>query len=349
MPLGLYKANLNFETLKEIGQEGRNSKVYIAHDKQLDGEIVVKKIQKVNIPNANEYYNESKLLYNSSHQNIVRVNYGCEDNDHIYIAMPYYKNGSLKSLIDARFLSIREIIRYSLQFLSGLNHIHTKNLLHFDVKPDNILLSNSNEALLSDFGLAKAMDNLGFAEQELVYPKQVPPEKFTQTKFSIQYDIYLAGLTMYRLCNGNSHYYSQFLYKTNDEYVNAIQKGDFPNRNLYLPHIPKKMQKVINKALSVDPSKRHNNVLDLINEIGAIDINLDWHYKPNNGSHSWELNDGDKFYSVDLLRNNNKFDIFTYKTMNSSGRRTRVNDFCYSNIEEDKIQKSLEKALKNFN
>jgi eukaryotic-like serine/threonine-protein kinase len=349
MPLGLYTASLNFETLKEIGQEGKNSKVYIAHDKQLDGEIVVKKIQKIKIPNASEYYNESKLLYNSSHQNIVRVNYGCEDSDHIYIAMPYYKNGSLKSLIDSRFLSIREVVRYSIQFLSGLNHIHTKGLLHFDVKPDNILLSNSNEALLSDFGLTKAMDRLGFAEQEIVYPKQVPPEKFTQTKFSIQYDIYLAGLTLYRLCNGNNHYNRQFTFKTQNDYVNAILRGDFPNRDFYLPHIPKKLQKIINKALHIDPAKRHNNVLELINEIGAIDSNLDWEYKPNPNGHLWELHESEKFYTVELLKNNNNFDIFTYKTMISSGRRTRVNDNCFSSIDESKIHKSLEKALKNLN
>lgn len=56
MPLGLYTANLNFETLKEIGQEGKNSKVYLAHDKQLDGEIVVKKVLKSKIPKVADYY-----------------------------------------------------------------------------------------------------------------------------------------------------------------------------------------------------------------------------------------------------------------------------------------------------
>ena len=122
MPIGLYTAQLNFETIREIGQEGRNSQVFLAHDKQLDGEIVVKKIQKARIKHTGEYYRESKILHASSHPYVVRVNYGCSDSDFIYIAMPYYKNGSLKSLIDTRYLSIREVIRYSIQFLSGLNH-----------------------------------------------------------------------------------------------------------------------------------------------------------------------------------------------------------------------------------
>jgi serine/threonine protein kinase len=348
MPLGLYTANLNFETIKEIGQEGRNSKVYIAHDKQLDGEIVVKKIQKIKIPNATEYYNECKLLYNSTHQNIVRVNYGCEDSDHIFIAMPYYKKGSLKTLIDSRFLSVREIIRYSIQFLSGLNHIHTKDLIHFDVKPDNILLSNSNEALLSDFGLARAMDNLGFAQQASAYAKQIPPEKFTQSKFTIHYDIYLAGLTIYRLCNGNNHYLTQFRFSNQQDYINAIISGTFPDRNFYLPHIPKKLQKVINKCLEVNPVNRYNNVLELINELGAINDNLDWKFIPNKGTQIWELDEDEKIYSVELLKSNNNFDICTYKTMKNSGRKTKVNDYCFSNLDSTKVHKHLGKALKNI-
>jgi serine/threonine protein kinase len=74
MPIGLYTAELNFETLKEIGQEGRNSQVFLAHDKQLDGQIVVKRIEKSKLSNANEYYREAKILYASSHPYVVRVN-----------------------------------------------------------------------------------------------------------------------------------------------------------------------------------------------------------------------------------------------------------------------------------
>ena len=96
MPLGLHTAELNFETIKEIGQEGKNSQVFLAHDIQLDGEIVVKKIEKSKIIKPTEYYEEAKKLYASYHSNVVKVNYGCSDADHIYIAMPYYKCGSLK-------------------------------------------------------------------------------------------------------------------------------------------------------------------------------------------------------------------------------------------------------------
>jgi len=349
MPIGLYTAELNFETIREIGQEGRNSQVFLAHDKQLDGEIVVKKIEKTKLPNANEYYREAKILYASTHPYVVRVNYGCSDSDHIYIAMPFYKNGSLKQLIDSRYLSIREVIRYSIQFLSGLNNIHSKGLLHFDIKPDNILLSDSNEALLSDFGLSKAMDNFGFANPDGIYPRQVPPETFSTTQKTLHFDIYLAGLTIYRLLNGNAHYYSQLVYPTQQDYIQAITSGNFPNRNSYLPHIPLKLQRTINKALSVNISDRHQSVLELINDLSSIEENLDWVYSKTPHSEVWVKNNSEKSHEITLdISQPNRPQIVTYKTMQHSGRKSRVADHCHTNLSQNNVLSNLKRALREL-
>lgn len=349
MPIGLYTAELNFETLKEIGQEGRNSQVFLAHDKQLDGQIVVKKIEKSKLANANEYYREAKILYASSHPYVVRVNYGCSDADSIYIAMPFYANGSLKQLIDKRYLSIREVIRYSIQFLSGLNNIHSKGLLHFDIKPDNILLSDSNEALLSDFGLSKAMDNFGFANPDGVYPRQVPPETFTSTHKTLHFDIYLAGLTIYRLLNGNQHYYSQLTYPTQDEYISAITNGQFPNRNSYLPHIPLKLQRIINKALSINLADRHQSILELINELGEVEENLDWVYSSTANVETWTKRLDDKTYEISLDSSQTKsLRMDSYKTIHASGRQTRVGEHSHTSLTNSNVLSTLKKAFKDL-
>ena len=349
MPLGLQTAELNFETLKEIGQEGRNSQVFLAHDKQLDGEIVVKVVSKAKLKHASKFYDEAKVLYASSHPNVVRVNYGCADADNIYMAMPFYKNGSLKKLIDYRFLTIREVIRYSIQFLSGLHNIHSKGLLHFDVKPDNILLSDSNEALITDFGLSKAMDTLGFADPDEIYAKQVPPETFSSTQKSVHFDIYLAGLTIYRLLNGNNFYYQQLNFKTRTEYEDAIKNGQFPNRSAYLPHVPLKLQRIINKALEVDLSNRYQTVLELTNELGTVDENLDWKYNPTGNSLIWSLDRGDKTYEVVLDRSKPKsLSIKTTKTMKSSGRKTKVAAHNHNNLTSSNVHSKLKKALREL-
>lgn len=348
MPLGLHTTELNFETTKEIGQEGKNSQVFLAHDKQLDGEIVVKKIEKSKIVNPTEYYEEAKKLYASSHSNVVKVNYGCSDADHIYIAMPYYKNGSLKSLIATKNLTIREIIRYSIQFLSGLHHIHSKGLIHFDVKPDNILISDSDEAHLSDFGLTKAMNSFGFASPEQFYIKQLPPETFTSSDKTIHFDIYLAGLTIYRLLNGENQFHSQLSrYKTEDEYVNAVKLGTFPNRADYLPHIPLKLQRVVNKAMNVNIVDRHQTVLELINELSDIDENLDWRFNQTSTSQHWERDNGNHTYKVVVdLTNPRNISILTTKVNNSTAREQRETVHCHNNLTTSNVLSKIKQALK---
>ena len=349
MPIGLHTAELNFETLREIGQEGRNSKVYIARDKQLDAEIVVKKILKTSLRNADEYYEEAKKLNTSAHTNVVKVSYGCADIEHIYIAMPYYAKGSLKSLLAERYLTVREVIRYSIQFLSELHHIHSKGLMHLDIKPDNILISDSDEALLSDFGLAKFLDGNGYANPSNFYHKQIPPEIFSQTDKTIRFDIYLAGLTIYRLLNGDEHFNDQFnaFLPLDDEankqaYIQAIINGDFPNRSSYLPHIPVQLQKLVNKALSIDIIDRHTNVLELINKLSEIDKLLDWQYKVDNSTRTWSKDNKGTITEVILTTSADcTYNISTIKIINNNSRR--VTTHCHSQLTSFKTE--LKRAL----
>ena len=348
MPLGLHTTELNFETIREIGQEGKNSKVYLAHDKQLDGEIVVKKIEKNKIINPAEYYEEAKKLYASSYSNVVKVNYGCSDAEHIYIAMPYYKNGSLKSIAESKNLTIREIIRYSIQFLSGLHHIHSKGLIHFDVKPDNILISDSNEALLSDFGLTKAMNHIGFASPDQFYSKQLPPETFTSSDKTIHFDIYLAGLTIYRLLNGENFFHNQLLkYTSQDEYIDAVKAGTFPSRADYLSHIPLKLQRIVNKAISINIVDRHQTVLELINDLSDVDENLDWRFTQTATSQFWERDNGTQSYKVLVdLTNPKSISILTTKTNNTTAREQRERDHCHNNLTSVNVISKIKQALK---
>ena len=204
------KAEISFDLRQEISREGANSTVHLAHDAQLDAEIVIKKIPKSSLHSVDEFFNESRILYLSSHPNVVPVHYACQDADNIFIAMPYYSKGSLNSVLESRHLTVREIVVIGCQIATGLHNIHSKKLIHFDVKPDNVLLSDRGEALLSDFGLAKFMNLAGTAEQDRSYFKMLPPEVYSTSNFTHAFDIYQFGLTLYQMCNGNSVFRSQF-------------------------------------------------------------------------------------------------------------------------------------------
>lgn len=335
------KVRLDFDEIEEIGQEGRNSKVFLAHDNQLDGEIVIKEITKQSGISYDEYFKEARLLYAHNHNNIVKVNYACEDDDNIYIAMPYYKNGSLKKQISkGKCLTTREAIRYSIQFLSGLNHIHSRGLIHYDIKPDNIMISNSNEAMLADFGLVLYTNPDGFANQEYFYTLHASPEMLLpDVKQTILSDIYQAGITMYRMVNGNDLFYTQQP-SSAKEFADKVFKGIFPDRKLYLPHVPAKLRKIIKKCLDPIPSKRYSNALEIINALASIDENMDLKYSKLPEAEVWTTQKNNWDYRIVLKSILGKSNIHVSKT--KEGKTTNCTQLCCKNIGNSEVESKLE-------
>jgi len=118
------KAELAFDIIREIGQDGRNSQTFVTRDHQLNAEIVTKRIQKRTLNSPDEFFAESQALYSSAHPHVVQIHYACFDADHVYVAMPYYQNGSVKDLITGKHMTVREVITLGSKILAGLHNIH---------------------------------------------------------------------------------------------------------------------------------------------------------------------------------------------------------------------------------
>lgn len=301
------RAEVSFEERQEIGHEGKNSRVHVAYDLGLDAELVIKTIPKARFK-ADAYFSESRLLYKSSHPNVVPILYAAEDPDFIYLAMPYCSRGSLNAALASRFLTVREVIRYATYFLAGLHNVHSKGLVHFDVKPDNILLTDRDEAVLADFGLAKQTDHGGFAEQDRFYLKMLPPECIRGHQFNLRSDIYQVGLTLYRLINGNRAFYEQFeTYGSGagfdrDGFRHDVINGQFPNRDAHLEHVPTRFRRVIATCLKTEPGERYRSATDVVSalaEIGGAD--LDWRYEVQpGGDRIWTKRDDERELRIRL-------------------------------------------------
>lgn len=339
------RAELSFELLREIGHEGKNSKVFIANDLQLNAELVMKQIPKNSLDDPDEYFTESSILYQSNHPNVVPIYYACEDDENIFLSMPYYEKGSLNGLMNQRFLTVREIIRYATQFLSGVHNIHSKGLIHFDIKPDNILISDRNEAVLSDFGLAKQVSFSGQAGQDRIYIKMIPPEAFSGSDFTTAFDVYQVGLTLYRMCVGNQEFYSQFnsygdrsSFDRNRFRVDVVN-GRFPDRTKFPEHIPPKLRSVVQKCLSIDIENRYSAAIQVINDMAGIDgSDLDWQYIPSDdGSRAWLKQDSEKEYKLEITCDGKSF--ATKKTEKAGIRK--INDYCLESVNVTKIKRFL--------
>ncbi|MEQ9379908.1 MAG: serine/threonine-protein kinase [Pirellulales bacterium] len=337
-----HKAELTFDIIKEIGQDGRNSRTFVTHDHQLNAEIVTKQIRKASLNSPTEFFAESQALYATAHPHVVQVYYACFDDDHIYVAMPYYQNGSVKDLITGRHMTVREVVGIASQVLGGLHNIHSKNLVHFDVKPDNILLSPRWEALVSDFGQAKQMNYSGIAAQDRHYTPMIPPEALVTDHFDRTFDIYQFGLTLYRMCNGNEHFYKQ-LEKygdpakfDRDSFRFDVRSGRFPDRKSFAPHIPTTLRNVIKKCLAVNPAERYQSALEVANAIAGIDGNcLDWRLVSHADKNVWTKNENGTEYKLTVSPDGT---TTCYKSVNG-GQSRRVGDACKSNISEKDLRK----------
>lgn len=332
-------AEVSFKKLKEIGQKGQNSEVYLVHDEHLDAELAVKQV-KTDGFNEEHFLFEAQTLYKSSHPNVVPIHYACKDKEHIYIAMPFYKNGSLGDIAKSANLSVRQIVRYAVQFLSGLNNVHSKGLVHFDIKPDNILISDNNEALLSDFGYTKNMDESGFTQPTAIYTIHLPPEVTSTSDLDNRSDIYQVGLTLYRLIVGDDSIENQRdSFSTGAEFARAQKQNKFPDPTAYPPHIPSELKKIISNCLKFDPEKRYESVIDLLNDLSSIStIGIDWVDASENGKRIWvaKLTSG---RTLKLEVDDNGAAVALRKTLGGDFRRCV--DLCCTNVTEERIHEIL--------
>jgi eukaryotic-like serine/threonine-protein kinase len=338
------KAQVTFDLVEEIGQEGNNSKTYTAFDHQLNAEIVIKQISKASLHSSAEFFSESKSLYASAHPNVVQVHYACEDGDSIFIAMPYYRDGSVQRLMDIRYLKVREIVNVGCQVLSALHNIHSKRLIHFDVKPDNILLSPRSDALLSDFGLAKQTNFSGIAYQDRFYLKSTPPEAMVGDQFDLRFDIYQFGVTLYRMCNGNAAFLAQFAaygppnHFDRDAFRFDVRNGRFPDRAAFKAHIPEKLRKIIKRCIEPSPTARFPSALDVANALADVDDGcLDWSFSESPASRVWVKNEGGTILEFTAFS-----DARTecFKTT-ASGQRRRFGEGCRATATEREIRNFL--------
>lgn len=298
------RAEIDFTCHEEIGSEGRNSRVFKATDLQLDAAIVVKRIDRNTFDREDEYFAEAKRLHDARHPHIVPIKFACRTNDHIFLAMPLYERGSVHGLLQRRYPTVREIVRIGLDFLTGLHHIHLRGLIHFDIKPSNVLVDASGKAAVTDFGLARYVNEEGLAEQDVMYAAHRPPEAFQYDLFGQPADIYQAGLTLYRIAAGLDTFDQQWLGYQGDHMAaaRAVIAGQLPDRtaSAYPAHIPTRLRDTIRRALDPNPDDRYNEVLGLINALGNVDEGLDWQYQRVGVVERWEIRTETHFKMIEL-------------------------------------------------
>ncbi|WP_088252142.1 serine/threonine-protein kinase [Fimbriiglobus ruber] len=268
--------SLELDEGREIGcGQGRNSRVYLVDDPQLGGTFALKKIDKSSLPNSSAWWEETKRMYASEHEHVLPIRYGCQTTDHICLILPYCKNGTLADKIVDKSVSLRELIKLGQGILLGVGRIHSAGLCHFDIKPTNILFSDTHQPLVADFGQARPIGPYGTAHPPgRMYNYALPPELCFVYQGSPASDLYQVALTLYRAVNSDRFFLSQA--STHPNIFAAISSGTFPDRDAFQPHVPLLIRKVIKKGLELLPADRYANASEFANDLGRINPSKDW-------------------------------------------------------------------------
>lgn len=213
---------------------------------------------------------EGANLEKAQHSNVVTVYYVCEASkgDAIHLVMEYCPGGSLEKPYRAGPLPPDNVLKIAREACLGLGSLHSRGMIHRDIKPGNILLDRRGRAKISDFGFVTDEIVEGYAVGG-GYRDHLAPEYYSDGVSSIRTDIWALGMTLYRLLHGHAWYSMSPAPRT------LVADGNFADSLKWLPHISKGWRRLIRSMLHDDPSARPAHASYVLRALARID-RCDW-------------------------------------------------------------------------
>lgn len=224
---------------------------------------------------------EAKILSDVHHPHIVHVLDVFEENNTAYIAMEYIAGDSLKYILERDgVLAESKALKYAHQIGQALQFVHEKSILHLDIKPSNILIDKNDNARLIDFGVSKRydMENTETSTTMLTLSKGFASVEQYDNEgthlFSPCPDIYSLGATLYNMLTG----------KIPTESILRATRV-FQNPSELNPNVTAETEKVILKAMRINPADRFQTVQELLSELPAptVEVKPERNYSPQSG------------------------------------------------------------------
>lgn len=257
-----------YEILEKIGGGGM-ALVYKAKCHLLNRFVAVKILRPEFISDEdflNKFEKESQAAASLSHPNIVNIYDVGTDNDTHYIVMEYVKGKTLKKHIKEKgSLTNEEVINISKQIALALQHAHNNHIVHRDIKPHNILITDDGRIKVTDFGIARAITsstitNTGNVIGSVHY---FSPEQARGGFVDEKSDIYSLGVTMYEMKTG------RVPYSGNTPITVALKhlKEEIVPPSMISDDISKGLENIILKATQKDKNKRYDNAVELYDDL----------------------------------------------------------------------------------
>jgi eukaryotic-like serine/threonine-protein kinase len=252
-----------YRILSPLGSGGFGS-VYLAEDTWIDKKVAIKVPHRQNL-DFGELLREPRLLASLSHPNIVTVLTAEKQDDVFFIVMEYVPGDTLEAVIERDGpLDLARALDYTCQICNAVDHAHKQGIIHRDLRPGNVLVTEQGLIKVADFGTSRFLEIAAHGTTVIGSPPYMAPEQF-QGKAVFASDIYSLGVTMYQMFTGVLPYDTPM---PGD--LDRLMRGELASPPILKnKKLPKAISDIVMKAIAAEIPSRYQRVADLLDAVLA--------------------------------------------------------------------------------
>lgn len=266
--------NSRYEIIRPVGSGGM-AEVFLAHDNLLDRNVAVKMLRDQFLADKElleQFRREAKSAARLIHPYIINIYDVVSEGDIQYIIMEYVDGVTLKEYLKEHKLPLNAVLEIAVRLADALQHAHSRNIIHCDIKPQNILIDKYLNPKITDFGIAKMISN-----QTTVYTAAVmgsvhyiSPEQAVGGKITASSDVYSLGVVLFEMLTG------QVPFTGNTAVSVAMMHAEKPVPSLsdFMDEVPEGLQHIIDRALAKKTEDRYQNADELRRDLLDLKMKL---------------------------------------------------------------------------
>jgi serine/threonine-protein kinase len=252
-----------YKILSTIGSGGFGT-VYLAEDTWIDKKVALKVPHKQGV-DFGELLKEPRLLATLNHPNIVTILTAERQENVFFIVMEFVPGETLETIVERDgALDLNRALDYTCQICNAIDHAHRQGVLHRDLRPSNVLVTENGVLKVADFGTSRFLEIMAHGTTVIGSPPYMAPEQFLG-KAVFASDIYSLGVTMYQMVTGVMPYETP-----TPADVDRLLRGELltPPR-LKNPRLPKAINDIVMKAMAPDILVRYQRAGDVLDDVLA--------------------------------------------------------------------------------
>ncbi|PYR88592.1 MAG: hypothetical protein DMF84_27755 [Acidobacteria bacterium] len=252
-----------YKIIAPLGSGGFGT-VYLAQDTWIDKKVAIKVPHRQGL-DFGELLREPRLLASVSHPNIVAITTAEKQDNIFFIVMEYVHGETLESIIATRgALELNRALDFTCQICNAVDHAHRQGVIHRDLRPANVLVTEHDMLKVADFGTSRFLEIAAHGTTVIGSPPYMAPEQF-HGKAVFASDLYSLGVTMYQMLTGILPYDAPAPAE-----LDKLMSGELvsPPR-LKNPSIPKQISDIVMRAMAPDPAHRYQRAADLMEDVLA--------------------------------------------------------------------------------